>query len=113
LTALASSKIINRRLMRFSLAVVRAAPDRYAAWIVGASARMFGHSVMTNLPAMVALLVVAILWLVGGGLVTVLAHAPANRFIDTASLLVAAPLIYWVVLLVGPRVAVAAVSAAR
>ena len=52
----------NRRLMRFSLLVIRAAPDRYAAWLVGATTRLFGRSVTTNLPAVLALLVVALAW---------------------------------------------------
>jgi hypothetical protein len=122
----------NRRLMRFSLLVIRAAPDRYAAWLVGATTRLFGRSVTTNLPAVLALLVVAlawpwrllvhgqtgvtpdsrldfpvmilcgILWLAASGVLTVLIHAPANRFIDTSCLLVAPTLIYWATLLLRP-----------
>jgi len=123
----------NRRLMRFSLAVVRAAPDRYAAWLVGATTRLFGRSVTTNLPAVLAILVVAlawpwrllvnrqvsvtpdsrldvpimiicaILWLAASGVLTILIHAPANRFIETSSLLVAPALIYWAALLLRPQ----------
>jgi hypothetical protein len=123
----------NRRMTRFSLAVFRAAPDRYAAWVVGASTRLFGRSFVTNLPAILALAVIllawpwrlltrgetighpasradvpvlsvcAILWLAASAPLTVLIHAPANRFIETSSLLVAAPLIYWASLLVRPR----------
>jgi hypothetical protein len=119
----------NRRLTRFSLLVIRAAPDRYAAWLVGATSRLFGRAVATDLAAVLAILVVAlawpwrllawkqvgvapdtrldfpvmilcaIAWLGASGVLTVLIHAPANRFIDTASLLVAAPLIYWAALL--------------
>jgi hypothetical protein len=124
----------NRRLMRFSLAVIHATPERYAAWVVGASTRMFGRSVATNLPAMLAILVVAvvwpwrllakrktgvapdsrldipvmatcaILWLVASGILTILIHAPAIRFIETSSLLVAAPIIYWAALLLKPQI---------
>jgi hypothetical protein len=120
----------NRRMIRFSLAVFRAAPDRYAAWLVGASSRLFGRSFVTNLPAALALVVIvlawpwrllfrgetivhpdsradfpvlgicAILWLAASAPLTVLIHAPANRFIETSSLLVAAPLVYWASLLV-------------
>jgi hypothetical protein len=123
----------NRRLMRFSLAVLRAAPDRYAAWLVGATTRLIGRSLTTNLPAVLAIAVVAVAWpwrlllrrevgvapdtrldfpmlilcaltwLGASGVLTVLIHAPANRFIDTASLLVAAPLIYWAALLLRPH----------
>lgn len=119
----------NRRLTRFSFAVVRAAPDRYAAWIVGAMTRVVGRSIVTNLPAMLALLVVAvvlpwrlftrrplgvspaarldvpvlavlaILWFVGGGLLTMLTIAPSTRYIETASVLVAPLFVYWAALL--------------
>jgi hypothetical protein len=124
---------LNRRLMRFSLAVLRAAPDRYAMWVIGASTRMVGRSVVTNLPAMLAILIVAValpwrlfvnrqvgvtpasrldvpimiicafLWLAAAGSLTVLIHAPATRFIETSSLLVAPALIYWAVLLLMSR----------
>jgi hypothetical protein len=124
----------NRRLMRFSLAVVRAAPDRYAAWLVGAATRMLGRSFTTNLPAALAIAVIAvawpwrflrtgaigvtpvsrldvpvmavlaILWLVGAGLLTMLVIAPSTRYVETASVLVAPLLIYWAVLLLAPRI---------
>jgi hypothetical protein len=122
----------NRRLTHFSVAVMLAAPERYVMWVIGASGRMLGRSVVTNLPAALALLVVAaawpwrllarrqvgvapasrldfpvlavcaILWLIAGGLLTVLLHAAGTRFIETASLLVAPVFIYWAVLLVTP-----------
>jgi hypothetical protein len=125
----------NRRLMRFSVAVVRAAPDRYAAWVVGAATRMSGRAFTTNLPAALAIVVIAlawplrflrtgavgvtpvahldvpvmvllaILWLVGAGLLTMLVIAPSTRYIETSSVLVAPPLIYWAMLLVAPRLA--------
>jgi hypothetical protein len=133
----------NRRLMRFSLAVARATPDRYAAWIVGASARLAGRSVATNLPAALAILVIgvmwpwrlfrrgqigvtpvsrldvpvmavlAILWLVGAGVLTVLMIAPATRYIATSSLFVAPLFVYWAALLVTRPAAASAVTAAR
>jgi hypothetical protein len=122
----------NRRLMRFSLAVIRAAPDRYAAWVVGGATRMAGRAVVTNLPAMLALIVVAVawpwrlfatgeigiapasrldfpvmivlglLWLVGAGALTILASQPGTRYVDTSSLLLAPPLITWAALLLMP-----------
>jgi hypothetical protein len=125
----------NRRLMRFSLAVVRAAPDRYAAWLVGAAARMLGRSFTTNLPAALAILIIAvawpwrflrtgevgvtpvarldvpvmallaILWLIGAGLLTMLVIAPGTRYIETSSVLVAPLLLYWAALLLVPRLA--------
>lgn len=120
----------NRRLTHFSFAVVRATPGRYAAWIVGAATRVVGRSITTNLPAALAVLVIAIawpwrllrhgqagvtavsrldvpvmlllavLWLLGAGLLTILVIAPSTRYIETSSVLVAPLLIYWAVLLV-------------
>src|SRR6185503_18398032 len=52
----------NRRLTRFDLAVVRASPGRYAAWIVGAATRVAGRSIVTNLPVGLAIIAIAILW---------------------------------------------------
>ncbi len=123
----------NRRLSRFALAVIRAAPARYAAWIVGGATRVVGHAFVTNLPAALALGVIAImwpwnvlvrgrtgacaltrldvpvmaalaiLWFVGAGILTVLMSSPSIRYIETSSVLVAAPLIYFAALLIAPR----------
>jgi len=132
----------NRRLMRFSFAVVRAAPGRYAAWVVGAATRMVGRSITTNLPAALAILAIAvmwpwrlfrqgapgvtpvarldvpvmallaILWLAGAGLLTMLVIAPSTRYIETSSIFVAAPLLYWAALLVARRAPPAPISGA-
>jgi hypothetical protein len=123
----------NRRMMRFSLAVVRAAPDRYAAWLVGATTRLIGRAVAVNLPLALALIVIAgawaarqvtgsrpafmaaalldtpvlallaALWFFAAGAMSVLVTFPALRYIDTASLLLAAPFAYWAVLAIAPR----------
>ena len=123
----------NRRLTRYSLAVVRASPQRYAAWIVGASTRVVGRSFVTNLPAALAILAIAllwpwhlfarkqvgvapvahvdvpvmaalgILWFIGAGVLTMLMSAPSIRYVETASVLVPPIFIYWAVLLVAPR----------
>jgi hypothetical protein len=123
----------NRRLGRFCLAVVRASPERYAAWIAGSSTRVVGRALAANIPAALALLAIVIvwpwhllvrkragvtapsgldvpvmlilgaLWLVGSGLLTMLMSAPSTRYIDTASLLVAPIFIYWAALLAAPR----------
>lgn len=120
----------NRRLTHFSVAVMLAAPGRYAMWVIGASGRMLGGSIVTNLPAMLAIIVVAVvwpwrllaknrvgvtpsspldfpvlvilalLWLVAGGVLTVMLHAAGTRFIETASMMVASGFIYWATLLV-------------
>jgi len=125
----------NRRLGRFSFAVVRASPERYAAWIVGASTRVVGRAFVTNLPAALAILAIAvlwpwhlfargwlgvapaaradvpvmaalaILWFVGSGVLTMLMSAPSIRYVETASVLVAPVFIYWAVLLAAPRLA--------
>ena len=112
----------NRRLMRFAIAVVRASPERYAAWIAGASTRVVGRSFAANFAAALALLTIAIawpwnlfvrrrlgvapvaridvpvmvvlatLWFVGAGILTMLMSAPSIRYIETSDVLVAAPL---------------------
>jgi hypothetical protein len=123
----------NRRLMRYSFAVVRASPERYAAWVVGGAARAVGRSFVTNLPCALAILtialvwpwhllarkqigvapvarvdapvmaVLAILWFIGGGALTILMSAPSIRYVETASVLVAPIFIYWAALLIAPR----------
>ncbi len=128
----------NRRLTRFSFAVVRAAPARYGAWIAGGATRVAGRSVVTNVMAALAVLVVAVawpwrlvagrqigvtpvsrldmpvmavlavLWLVGAGLLTLLVIAPSTRYIETSTVFVAPVLIYWATLLVAPRIAMPA-----
>jgi hypothetical protein len=125
----------NRRLTRFCVAVVRAAPARYAAWVAGAATRVVGRSFAANIPAALALLAIAVLWpwhlfvrrrvgvsapspldvpvmvvlaplwLVGSGILTMLMSAPSTRYVETASLLVAPVFIYWAVLLSVPRIA--------
>ena len=115
----------NRRMMGFSLAVVRAAPLRYAAWVVGAMQRLVGHAIIANLPLMLAVLVMlvawpwrllvdrtvrlppvqpmdmpvlvllAAAWLAAAGALGVLVTFPATRYIATANLLLAPLAIYW------------------
>jgi hypothetical protein len=125
----------NRRMMRYAFAVVRASPERYAAWVAGGSARVIGRSFVTNLPCALAILaialvwpwhllvrkrvgvapvarvdvpvmaVLAVLWFVAGGVLTILMSAPSIRYVETASVLVAPVFIYWAALLVAPRLA--------
>ena len=110
--------------MRLSLAVIRVAPARYAAWVAGGTARFVGRAVALNLPLVVSLgafvaLFGAALWagrlpalaaaapadlpvLFGltlvytavAGALTVLATFPAGRYIDTAALFLPALPIY-------------------
>jgi hypothetical protein len=124
----------NRRLQRFSFAVVRASPDRFAAWVVGGFTRVVGHSLVTNLPAALAILaiailwswrlfasgqigvapvapldlpvltVLAVLWFVGAGVLTMLMSAPSLRYIDTSNILLAPIFVYWAALLALPTV---------
>jgi hypothetical protein len=128
----------NRRLMRYSFAVVRASPERYAAWVVGGATRVIGRSFVTNLPCALAIVtialvwpwhlfarrrigvapvarvdvpvmaVLAVLWFIGGGVLTILVSAPSIRYVETASVLVAPVFIYWAVLLAYPRLAASA-----
>lgn len=122
----------NRRMMGFSLAVVRAAPLRYAAWVVGAMHRLIGHVIIGNLPLMLAVIVIlvawlwrllvhrtvrlpsvqpvdtpamillAAAWLAAAGALGVLVTFPATRYIDTANLLLAPLAIYWAARMVVP-----------
>jgi hypothetical protein len=46
----------NKKLMRFSIATVLAAPDRYVAWLVGGTSRAVGRLFVTNLPFMLGLI---------------------------------------------------------
>jgi hypothetical protein len=115
----------NRRMMGFSLAVVRAAPLRYAAWVAGATQRLIGHAIIANLPLMLAVIVMLVVWpwrlfvhrtvrlppaqpadmpvmillaaawLAAAGALGVLVTFPATRYIDTANLLLAPLAIYW------------------
>jgi hypothetical protein len=122
----------NRRLTRFDVAVVRASPGRYAAWIVGAATRVAGRSIVTNLPVGLAIIAIvflwpwrlltrgqvgtaprsrldvpvmamlAIAWFVGAGVLTILMSAPSIRYIETSDILLAPLFIYWAVLLASP-----------
>ena len=48
--------------MRYSFAVVRASPERYAAWVVGGATRVVGRSFVANLPCALAILTIALVW---------------------------------------------------
>ena len=121
----------NRRLLDFSLATVTAAPLRWAAWVGGATARLGGRAIVTNLPMLIALAllliaavpaflrrrtlgvagndvgavcVVALGWLACTGPLSVLVTFPASRYIDTAALLLPAiPLSLAIALILAPR----------
>ena len=132
----------NRRLTRFDVAVVRASPGRYVAWIVGAATRVAGRSIVTNLPVGLAIVAIvllwpwhlfmrgevgvaararldvpvmamlAVMWFVGAGVLTIMMSAPSIRYIETSDLLVAPLFIYWAALLALSK-GKPAVSAAR
>lgn len=52
----------NRRLQRYALATFLAVPERYAAWVVGGSARAVGRLLTTNLPFVAAVLCLVVLY---------------------------------------------------
>ena len=108
----------NRRLMNFSLSTIAAAPVRYLAWVVGATSRLIGRMIVTNATMLLALAVllvlsvpavmrrttlgaaradlqpvcaIALAWVASTAPLIVLVTFPATRYIDTASLLLAAP----------------------
>lgn len=105
----------NKRLMEFARLTVLADPLRYAAWVGGATARLVGHAIATNVPMLIALALwfvllvaafvqrrsaptedgeavslLALAWLVGNGALPVLVTFPAARYIDTAAILLPA-----------------------
>ena len=106
----------DRRLMRLSLATIAAAPADYAAWIVGAAARSIGHATVLNLPFALGTLALAAAfvlrrrpgdaaagrptdidtlawltgaWWLGAIALPVLVSFAAQRYIDSAALLLA------------------------
>jgi hypothetical protein len=107
----------NQRLASFSLATVKAAPLRWAAWVGGATSRLVGRMIVTNAPMLLALAVLLIAalpasaqrtrlgasaidlpvvcllvlaWLASTGPLIVLVTIPATRYIDTAAVLLPA-----------------------
>ena len=114
----------NARLMRLSLATIRAAPASYAAWLAGGTMRFTGRLLASNLafvlgmaaflaayaaalwrrrlPAAVAarpddvpaLVCLSAITVVAAGALTVVTTFPAARYIDTAGLFLPALPIY-------------------
>jgi hypothetical protein len=107
----------NQRLMRFALATFKAVPLRWAAWVGGATSRLVGRMIVTNVPMMAALAgllivaipafakrsasgacaadlpvicMIALAWLTATGPLIVLVTFPATRYIDTAAVLLPA-----------------------
>lgn len=122
----------DRRLQRFTIAVIRTRPRDYAAWVGGATARLVGHALVLNPAFVVAFLalVAALLWrrgplpplppeaasdnaillavvglyVLGTAAPVVLITFPAERYIDSAALLLAAwPILGVLRLLSAPR----------
>jgi hypothetical protein len=122
----------DHRLGRFSLATIRAAPEDYAAWILGASARLVGHMLVLNGPFVLACmgLLAALLWrlrrpasigdldrasdagllvlvvgiyVLAAAPLSVLLTFPAARYIDSAAILLPALPLYAALHLVGAR----------
>jgi Ca2+/Na+ antiporter len=110
-------------MMRYSIAVVGAAPLKYVAWVMGAATRVVGRVVTQNVPMVIAvagllvvwpvtilsgrswapqtatldsqvLVLLALFWLVCTQGLTVLVTFPANRYIDTSALLISPIAIY-------------------
>ena len=114
----------DARVGRFATAVIVAAPDRWVAWVAGATTRLVGRGLTANLPFLLATAACVLLWplmllrrppprpadergadvpvliaLAGGwfaaaGLLTVLMTFPALRYVDSAALLLPALPIY-------------------
>ncbi len=103
----------NARMQRLAVATLAAAPAEYAAWVFGALTRLAGRSVVANLPFVLGCVAWVCLsrrrrfvpalpqdvrllgwltafWAIGAGLPAVLLTFPAARYVDSASLLLAA-----------------------
>ncbi len=116
----------NNRLQHFAIATIRAAPVDYAAWVLGAVARLIGHALVMNpaflLPALAVLawfavapilpapeenitpLLTIVLWYtLGTSLLTVLVTFRAQRYIDVSGLMLPALPIYALLLRILPR----------
>ncbi len=102
----------NARMQKLALTTLRAAPVSYAAWLVGALSRLVGHAIVLNGAFVVAsgllalavlvrpkplaaaaamdvpvLLVLSAIWLAGTATLIVFTTFPAERYIDSAGLL--------------------------
>jgi hypothetical protein len=122
----------DRRLGRLSFATIRVVPQDYAAWIVGASARLVGHMLVMNGPFVLAcmgllaallrafrrpasfgsldrapdaglLVLVVGIYILAAAPLAVLMTFPASRYIDTAAILLPALPLYATFHLVGAR----------
>lgn len=114
----------NAKLMKLSVATIRLAPDRYAAWLVGGTMRLVGRALAGNLAFVLAsgafvLLYLAAIWgrrlpearasaepdvpallcltlatAASAGALTVVTTFPAARYIDTVGLFIPALPLY-------------------
>ncbi|MDQ2080562.1 hypothetical protein RA307_10245 [Xanthobacteraceae bacterium Astr-EGSB] len=109
----------NKRLQAFALATVLIVPDRWAAWVTGATSRFVGRAIVTNAPFVLlsalvilwsvwlalsgarphdgphgrdwaAVLIIVSGWIVCAIGIVLLTTLPATRYIDTASMLLPA-----------------------
>jgi len=112
----------NARLMKVDLALFKADPVGYAEWVVGVTARFLGHAIIINPSMLIALALlllsrlppvsimphasgndvkllttIALAWLFSGGLLSVAASFPAQRYIDSSSVLLSSIPFYFFV----------------
>jgi len=112
----------NARLMKADTAIFAKAPVSYAEWVAGATARFFGHAIIINPSMLIALALlllsrlppvstkphasgndvkllttIALAWLFSGGLLSVAASFPAQRYIDSSSVLLSSIPFYFFV----------------
>lgn len=107
----------DKRMTRFSLSVIAAAPDRWVAWIAGASARLVGRAIVFNVtfgvaavllllvyvggpmlradpigpfPGLFEVSLVVVAWIVATAPLSVFMTYPGGRYIDTVSTLLGA-----------------------
>jgi hypothetical protein len=113
----------DRRLKSFAVTTVRLVPDRYVAWVAGATSRLLGRMLVTNGPFLIAsigfllmlartvlrpagfrslhgtsdtlaVVVVVAIYLLTSAPLTVLITFPSSRYIDAAAILLPALPIY-------------------
>ena len=107
----------NKRMMNLSLAILVAAPERWGAWVAGASARLAGRAIVINatfgvavllaaamfaagpmlragpagsMPGFIEIAIVVAAWIAATAPLTVLITYPGGRYVDTVSMLLAA-----------------------
>jgi len=108
----------NARMQSFTIEVIRSKPVYYLCWIIGATARFIGRSIVMNLPLMssiigiivlllvktstkkiikltlsrdeiICLIVIPLIFALSSGVLSILVSFPAHRYIDSSNIMLA------------------------